>query len=82
MKMELKIPSIQKCDTLRYPDLEIRNEGSIFLVDPRTDAGAKWIGELIEGNEEVHFFGQALVVEHRFIEEIVGYAIDAGLKVV
>lgn len=79
--MEMKIPSIQKCDTLRYPDLEIQNEGSIFLVHIRTDTGAAWLVEHVDMESAMHF-GGALVVEHRMIEDLVMGAIDSGLKVV
>lgn len=79
--MNIPAANEQKCDALRYPDLEIRNEGSIFLVDARTDAGARWIGENVD-IENAQFFGQALVVEHRFIQDLVNGAIESGLKVV
>jgi hypothetical protein len=71
----------QKCDSERYPDLEIRNEGSIFLVYIRTDAGAAWLGENLD-DPEMQFWSGALVVEHRYIQDIVNGAIESGLKVV
>jgi hypothetical protein len=64
----------------KYPDLEIQNEGTLFLVHPRTDTGARWIGENVQ--EDAQFFGQALVVEHRYISDLVSGAQDDGLRVV
>jgi hypothetical protein len=64
----------------RYPDLEVQNEGSIFLLRPLTDTGAAWIGENL-ASEDVQYFGDALCVEHRFIGDIVEGAISDGLVV-
>lgn len=64
-----------------YPDLEIQNEGSIFLLRPLTDTGARWIGEKLV-TEDAQYFGDSLCVEHRFIADIVVGAIEDGLRVV
>lgn len=64
----------------RYPDLEVQSEGTIYLLRPLTDAGAAWIGENLVA-EGCQFFGDALCVEHRFIEEIVTGAKSDGLEV-
>lgn len=77
----MDIPTEQKCDSMRYPDLHVRNEGSIFLVDICTDTGARWIGENTD-TENRMFFGSALVVEHRYIRDLVEGAIESGLRVV
>jgi hypothetical protein len=66
---------------MSYPDLEIQNEGSIFLLRPTTDKGARWIGEHTDP-ENRQFFGDALVVEHRYIEGIVVGAQADGLRVI
>lgn len=67
-------------DAPRYPDLEVRNEGTLFLVDPRTDRGARWIGEHVA--DDATFWGQSLVVEHRYIADLVSGAQADGLRVV
>jgi hypothetical protein len=65
----------------RYPDLEVQDEGSIFLLRPLTDTGAEWIGEHLV-SEDAQWFGEALCVEHRFIADIVAGAIENGLRVI
>lgn len=56
------------------PDVFVRNEGSIFLLTPMTDAAREWIGEHIP--EDAQYMGRSLVVEHRYVEDIV-----AGMQV-
>jgi hypothetical protein len=61
-------------------DLSVRNEGSIFLLQPHTEAAHDWIAEHIP--EDAMTFGDAVVVEHRYIADIVNGAIADGLAVV
>lgn len=63
----------------RYPDIEVQNEGSIFLFHPVTDRGANWIGQNISNPT---FFGNALVVEHRYAEELAAGMLLSGLRLV
>lgn len=60
-------------------DLFVQNEGSIFLLRPLTDAGREWIAEHIP--EDAQMFGDAVVVEHRYINNIVTGAQRDGLTV-
>jgi hypothetical protein len=60
-------------------DLEVRNEGSIFLLWPRTDLGREWLAEHIP--DDATTFGAAVVVEHRYIAAIVEGATGDGLEV-
>jgi hypothetical protein len=62
------------------PDLKVQNEGSVFLLQPYTKEGRDWINENFN-HEEIMFYGTALVVEHRYIGDIVEGAIDEGLVV-
>lgn len=61
------------------PDATVRNEGSLFLVDPITDAAVQWIRRNVA--EEAMFYGRSLVVEHRYIEDLVNGMISDGLVV-
>lgn len=65
----------------RFPDITVQNEGTIFILTGRTDAGREWIEEnCSEGNYNP--FGQgARLVEHRYIGQIVEGAREAGLEV-
>ena len=60
-------------------DLIVRNEGSIFLLRPMTDAGREWVAEHIP--EDAMRFGQSIIVEHRYIADIVEGARADGLDV-
>lgn len=60
-------------------DLSIQNEGSIFLLRGLTDAGKAWIAENIPSDAQT--FGDAVVVEHRFIGDIAQGAVCDGLEV-
>lgn len=63
-------------------DISVENHGSIFLLCPLTTYGADWIEQnILNVNEEAQTFGGALVVEPRYLENIVlGMRAD-GLEV-
>jgi hypothetical protein len=60
-------------------DLVVENHGSIFLLDPVTDLGRDWIAAHIPADATC--FGGAVVVEHRYIRDIVVGAVTDGLWV-
>lgn len=60
-------------------DLYVQNEGSIFLLRGVSDAGKTWLDDNI--GDDAQTFGGAVVVEHRYIADIVAGAIDDGLEV-
>ncbi len=60
-------------------DLYIQNEGSIFLLRAVSDTGREWIAEHIP--DDAQTYGSAIVVEHRYIGNIVQGAINDGLEV-
>ena len=59
-------------------DFELQNEGSLYLLRPLTGQAAEWIEEHIEQNRQM--FGTAVVVEHRYVADIVRGIADAGLE--
>ena len=60
-------------------DLLIRDHGSIFLLTAVTPAGKEWVAEHIPADAQT--FGKAIVVEHRYIADIVNGARADGLNV-
>ncbi|MBL8047385.1 MAG: hypothetical protein JNJ45_01765 [Chthonomonas sp.] len=52
-----------------HADFEVENHGTIFLIRPTSEAGSRHFAELDPWNHT--FYGNALAVEHRFIEEVV-----------
>ena len=60
----------------RTVDFTVQNEGSIFLLRPHTQAAQDWISEHIP--PDAQRFGNAVVIEHRYICDIVdGIRADA-----
>jgi hypothetical protein len=50
-------------------DFVVENHGSLFLLEPRTEAGQLWCDEHLHEDRQV--FGGAIVVEPRYIRDIV-----------
>lgn len=61
------------------PDFVLTDAGSLFLLQPLTSAAVSWVDENI--SDECMTFGCAIVVEHRYIGDIVRGAIADGLAV-
>ena len=65
--------------TKSEPDFLLSNEGSLFLLQPLTPAAVSWVEENIMNDRMT--FGFAIVVEHRYIADIVRGAVSDGLVV-
>lgn len=61
-------------------DLVVQDHGSIFLLTPRSDAGQEWIDEHIPADAQ-RWGVNSIVVEHRYITDIVLGAQADGLDV-
>jgi hypothetical protein len=60
-------------------DLLVHGEGSIYLLRPATRRGQRWIDMRISSGRTE--WAGAIVVEHRYIGEVVRGAIGDGLRV-
>ena len=60
-------------------DLFVEGGGSVYLLRPVSAAGSVWVAMHIPFDAQ--WFGGAIVVEHRFIGDIVAGAINDGLRV-
>jgi hypothetical protein len=60
-------------------DFSVRNEGNIFLLTPNTPDAREWIEAHIP--DDAQHFGVAVVVEHRYIADIVAGIQSDGLAV-
>ncbi len=60
------------------PDIKIRNEGTLVLLQPMTEAATEWIEEHIA---DAQFYCNALVVESRYAREIIEAMERHGLVV-
>ena len=60
-------------------DFAVENHGTIFLLRPITPAAFEWVQERLP--EDRQEFGDAVVVEHRYIADIVRGILNDGLAV-
>lgn len=58
-------------------DFLVNDQGTIFLLTPVTEAATDWANEHLP--EDAMHFGHAIVVEHRFIRDIVSGFTNDGL---
>jgi hypothetical protein len=65
--------------TPRQGDLLVHGEGSIYLLRATSKRGQIWIAERISDDSQK--WAGTIVVEHRFIGEIVRGALTDGLQV-
>ena len=61
-------------------DFAIRDEGSIKLVVPLTDAAREWLEQNVQ--EDALYFGTGLAVEHRFLDPLVDGLKRDGFRVI
>ena len=61
------------------PDFQLIRQSTIYLLEPLTDTARAWVEEHIPA--DATRFGPAIVVEHRYIADIVTGITVAGLSV-
>lgn len=61
-------------------DVKVQRENTLFLVFPLTPEANDWIADNIP--DDALFYGSALVVEQRYIVDIVNGMVSEGLKVI
>lgn len=62
------------------PDLTVQDHGSICLLVPKSDEGRTWIEEHIP-EDAMRWGGDAVVVEPRYMQDIIDGAEGDGLLV-
>ncbi len=60
------------------PDVLVCNEGTVFLFCPLTSRAKAWIDEYVQ--PDAQWFGNTLVVEHRYAWGLAQGMKDAGLE--
>lgn len=60
-------------------DFTIENHGSIFLVRPQNEPAREHLAENVQ--EDAQWFGDALVVEHRYARDLAAALEDNGYTV-
>lgn len=61
------------------PDIRVQDHGTLFLLLPASDAGEAWLREHTDG--DATWWGRALVVEPRYVPDIIAGAQTDGLEV-
>lgn len=61
------------------PDFTIADHGSLWLLFPQTDAAKAWAREHIDPNALA--FGKSVVIEPRYVEDIVTGIVNDGLTI-
>jgi hypothetical protein len=61
------------------PDLIVRDEGTLFLFCPLTPRARAWIDEHVQA--DATWYGNALVVEHRYALALAVGMHEAGLTI-
>ena len=60
-------------------DFELSGHGTLYLFQPLMPAVRTWVAEHLPA--DATWFGDAVIVEHRYIGPIIGGAIGDGLVV-
>ena len=60
------------------PDVLVRNEGTVFVFCPLTSRAKEWTDQHVQ--TDAQWFGNALIVDHRFAWGVAQGMIDDGLK--
>ena len=63
----------------KSPDFNLRDEGSLVLLTPRTDAAREWVDTNIGKDNGYQPYFPTVVVEHRYIADIVAGIQNDGL---
>ena len=61
------------------PDFLVSNHGTLFLLEPLTDDALAWVDEYLPADHSL--WGSAVIVEHRYVADIVAGIQDDGLRV-
>lgn len=69
----------QEVQAVRRIDFMVRDEGAIWLFTPLTPAASQFLSEHIQ---DVQYFGDWLVVEHRYVEGLLLGLQKHGLRTV
>ena len=57
-------------------DFVVANHGSIFLVDPQSDSARSHLIEHV--SDDAQWYGGTLVVEHRYIGDLINQLVEDG----
>lgn len=67
--------------TQSTPDFQVENQGSIFLLKPQTPSAISWVEEHIGRDNGYQPYFPNVVVEHRYVADIVEGIRNDGMAV-
>jgi hypothetical protein len=70
----------QEVQAVRRIDFAVRDEGTIWLFTPLTPSALRFLSEHIQDNSQ--YFGDSLVVEHRYVKDLLLGLSEHGLVAV
>lgn len=63
------------------PDILARDEGTIWLLTPQSERAKQWFYDNIDADPHMRWGDDDVVIEHRFVRDIVEGAFGDGLTV-
>ena len=76
MSISTRIPKSSRTEL----DFKLENHGSLFLLCPLSSVAKNWMGEHLPiDNPETQFWGDAIVIEPRYVTPIVDGIVGDGL---
>ncbi|HWX22422.1 MAG TPA: SymE family type I addiction module toxin [Candidatus Binatia bacterium] len=63
------------------PDLRVSPQGTVWLFYALTDRAREWMGAHCPAGDDHQYFCGALVVEARYVEDLLAHAVEDGLEV-
>ena len=70
----------QEVQVVRRFDFVVRDEGTIWLFTPLTPSALQFLSEHIQ--DDAQYFGDSLIVEHRYVEDLLLGLSEHGLEAV
>ena len=61
------------------PDFGVIRDGVVALFSPLSGAAAAWLEEHCPAGDDHFYFGELLVVESRFLPDLIAHALQDGL---
>ena len=62
-------------------DFAVLGGGSVFLIEPQSEAASAWLAEHCPKGEAHTYFGESLAVEHSYARPLVAKLQEAGFVV-
>jgi hypothetical protein len=79
--MPAKADAFRKEKAMNSPDFSVENHGSIFLLRPLSVSAELWVHENIGKENGFQPYFPTVVIEHRFVADIVEGIRNDGLAV-